>query len=88
MSDRLPDIGQQVVLANVKRHKSEDALGCHKDVGVLKQAGGVLKQAGGLLSQAGGLYWSTQGETRAMRSDAFTHWLPITEPQASDGDVG
>lgn len=62
----LPEIGTQVLLANVNRLKAEDVLGCLKDVGVLRQAGG--------------LYWSTHGEMRAIRSEAFTHWMPITEP--------
>lgn len=73
MRDRLPEVGQQVLLANVNRLKSEDALGCLKDVGVLQQAGG--------------LYWSTHGEMRAMRSEAFTHWMPITEPTSSAKEV-
>lgn len=67
MSDRLPPIGQQVVLANVGRFRSEETQGCVKDVGVLKDGGNQL-------------YWSTQGQMRAMDSRAFTHWMQIDEP--------
>lgn len=72
MKYRRPDIGQQVVLANVNRLKAADDLGCVKDVGVLCNSGGHV-------------YWSTHGEMRAMMSEAFTHWMPLTEPTSSEG---
>jgi hypothetical protein len=65
--DRMPEIGQQVLLAASDRLMAFDPLGCAKDVGVLCDSGN-------------GLYWSTHGERRAMCSDAYTHWMPITEP--------
>lgn len=63
-----PKLGQQVVLANVRRYKAFESFGCAKDVGVLCDGGNQL-------------YWSTQGESRARTLDAYTHWLPITEPE-------
>lgn len=75
MSDRLPHIGQQVILANVGRFRSEETQGCVKDVGVLKDGGNQL-------------YWSTQGQMRAMDSRAFTHWMPIDEPTEDAKNCG
>lgn len=67
---RKPAFGQMVLLANIRRLKSEDSHGCHKDVGVLRDGGGQP-------------YWSTQGEMRATDLSAFTHWLPIpADPQS------
>lgn len=74
LSDRLPPEGVLVALANVNRFKSDDSLGCIKDLGVLKNSGH-------------GHYWSTHGELRAMSSEAFTHWSAITEP-CSDSTKG
>lgn len=68
--DGLPMLGEQVVLADVETRKSFDPFGCHKDVGVLMDDYG------------NGPYWSTQGQLRSMTLKAFTHWMPISEPQA------
>ena len=66
-AERMPAIGEQVVVANVNRLKSFDPLGCQKDVGVLNSMGGQK-------------YWSTHGESRAQTVDAFTHWMALQEP--------
>lgn len=72
LSAGLPKLGQQVVLANANRLRSFDPLGCVKDVGVLCDSGN-------------GVYWSTHGETRSLCSDAFTHWMEISDPDQNDG---
>lgn len=65
--DHMPDIGQQVVLANANRQRSLDELGCVKDVGILTNGLGVL-------------CWATQGTSRALIVEAFTHWMPLQDP--------
>lgn len=69
-ADRLPKLRQQVVLANARRFRSNDHFGCSKDVGHREDAGTRPEQS----------YWSTQGEMRAQTLDAFTHWMPLSEP--------
>lgn len=75
-ADALPAFGQQCVLANTNRLRSDDALGFAKDVGYRQDIG------------LGNWYWSTHGETRAMDKKAFTHWMPIEEPQQPSNTGG
>lgn len=73
-AERMPGLGEKVVLANWHRMMAFDPFGCMKDVGVLLDAGG--------------LYWSTQGERRARIVEAFTHWMSLPpdpeDPAASN----
>lgn len=68
MHDRMPNIGEQVVLANLNRMRSFEQFGCVKDIGVLCDYGD------------GRPHWTCQGNGRAMTLESFTHWMPLQEP--------
>lgn len=67
-ADRLPPLRRNCVLASTDRMRAHDPDGCAKDVGHLEDYG------------SGRQFWSTQGESRSMTLNSFTHWMPISDP--------
>jgi hypothetical protein len=75
IADCLPPAGIPVALVDATRHRSFEAHGCVKDVGVL-------------VTDFGEPHWSTQGSTRALVLKAFTHWLALPQdPEPSSGTM-
>ena len=69
VEERLPEIGQMVVLMDINRYANN---------GELKVDNEHVVQAG-YLNEFRTKYWSVYGE-RSLCLDAFTHWQPLPSP--------